>query len=432
MTRACSQAAMVWWLVLGTVACSDGGESHRSSAVETDSVGVRQVISASPLWDSGEGWHLTPEPLLSLGGVDAPFAQQFHHIEGVTRMSDGTIVVLNTASGQLRAFDSGGNHLWNAGGLGSGPGEMTNHQGKRLLRLPDDTLMVISGNYWITFDPDGKLVDHRMEPEEDGCRRLRIPAIGDRYLTCGRTRSDGVPGPWTRENTIVRIAQDRVDSLGPFFMGDGWQSRSTWIRSPLGPKGKVRFAPGEPTLLYARDDAYRIEFWDLAAGRLSMVVERLTPRVARSEADILLELRWGINDPAVRPTLRADDDRLSVADSLSIVNNFFLDELGFLWVRRSPAPGEGDEGIPREWFTPDSMERIGVVWDPSGLHDVFRPDGVYLGTVQLPPDLRGPGIIDPMGVEIGADYVLGITRDEWGVEHVTMFGLERGRAASQR
>ncbi len=422
---------MVWWLSLGLAACSDGGMPHPSSTAVTDSVGVRHVISSSPLWDSGEGWHLTPEPLLTLGGIDAPFAQQFHLIEGVTRMRDGTIVVLNTASGQLRAFDSGGNHLWSAGGLGPGPGEMSNHTGKRLLRLPGDTLLVTSGNYWITFGPDGQLVDHRLVPSEDGCRRLRIPATGDRYLECGNTRSAEVPGPWTRESTMVRMAQDRVDSLGPFFLRDGWRSRSSQIRSPLGPKGKLRFARSEPTLLYARDDAYRIEFWDLAAGSLSMVVERRTPRVARSEADILMELRWSINDPAVRSTLRADDDRLSVADSLSIVDNFFLDELGFLWVRRSPSPGEGDEGIPREWFAPDSTERIGVVWYPSGLHDVFRPDGVYLGTVQLPPDLRGPGRIDPRGVEIGVDYVLGIARDEWGVEHVRMFGLERGRMSSQ-
>lgn len=403
---------------------------HPSSTAVTDSVGVRRVISSSPLWDAGEGWHLTPEPLLSLGGVDAPFAQQFHLIEGVTRVSDGTIIVLNTASGQLRAFDSEGNHVWSAGGLGPGPGEMTNHAGKKLLRLPGDTLLVISENYWITFGPDGQLIDHRrLEPDQDGCRRLRIPVSGDRYLECGRTRSDGVPGPWTRENFIVRIAQDRVDSVGPFFLRDGWQSRSNWIQSPLGPKGKLRIAPNEPTLLYARDDAYRIEFWDLEAGSLSKVVERRTPRVARSEADILLALRWSFNDPTVRPTLRADDDRLSVVDSLSIVDNFFMDELGFLWIRRSPSPREGDEGIPREWFTPDGTERIGVVWNPSGVHDVFRPDGVYLGTVQLPPDLLGPGMIDPMGVEIGADYVLGVTADEWGVEHVRMFGLERGPLA---
>lgn len=60
---------------------------------------------------------------------------------------------------------------------------------------------------------------------------------------------------------------------------------------------------------------------------------------------------------------------------------------------------------------------------------VFRPDGAYLGTVQLPPDLHGPGMIDLLGVEIGADYVLGITWDEWGVELVRMYGLERGRSA---
>lgn len=424
--RVSSQAAVVWWLVLGPAACSDSGTSHPSSAVATDSAGAQTVVSAGPLWGPGEGWRVTPEPLLSLGVVDdTPSAQQFHQIEGITRMSDGTVVVLNTGTGEVRAFDSGGSHLWSAGGLGPGPGEMSDRPGKSLLKLPGDTLLIVSGNSWITFGPDGKLADHRHEPNEGGCRKLKIPGTDGRYLECRNTRNTGVPGPWTTESTIVRIEHDQVDSIGTFFLLDGWRTRDHKIRSPLGPKGRLRFARSEPTLLYARDDAYRIEFWDLAAGNLSMVLERRTPRRVRSEAETALALRWGINPPAVRPTLRADDARLSVADSLSIVDNFFLDEVGFLWVRRTRSPLEGDEGIPREWFTPDGSERIGTVWNPSGLHDVFRPDGVYLGTVQLPPDLHSPGRIDPKGVEVGADYVLGVTQDEWGVEYVKMFGLER-------
>ena len=88
-----------------------------------------------------------------------------------------------------------------------------------------------------------------------------------------------------------------------------------------------------------------------------------------------------------------------------------------------PSPSEGDIGVPQEVFTPDGTERIGVIWNPSGLHDVFRPDGVYLGTVELPSLGR---------VEIGADYVLGTTSDEWGIQYVSMFGLERGRTTSRQ
>lgn len=412
MIRASSHSVVVWWLVFAPVACSDGGMSHPSRTA-VDSAGTQVVVNASPLWGPGEGWRVTAEPLLSLGVVGAPpLAQQFHHIEGVTRMSDGTVVVLNTGSGEVRAFDSGGSHLWSAGGLGPGPGEMSDHRGKRLLRREGDTLLVISESTWITFDPEGRLADQRRELGENGCRK--IPGASGRYLECRTTKGDALPGPRTRESIIVRMGPSQVDSIGPFFLSDGWQNNFGYTRSPWGPKGTLKFALNEPTLVYARDDEYRIEFWDLATGSLSLVVKRQTARRARTAVEIAVAGPWTPNGP-VPPDVQAPP--LSVADSLSIVANFFLDELGFLWVQRAPSPSEGDIGVPQEVFTPDGTERIGVIWNPSGLHDVFRPDGVYLGTVKLPRLGR---------VEIGADYVLGTTSDDWGIQYVMMFGLERG------
>ena len=74
-----------------------------------------------------------------------------------------------------------------------------------------------------------------------------------------------------------------------------------------------------------------------------------------------------------------------------------------------------DPGV-REVSGPD--EARWTIPAPTGLHDVFRPDGVYLGTVKLPHDLRI--------AEIGPDYVLGMARDDLDVEYVRMYGLDRG------
>ena len=74
----------------------------------------------------------------------------------------------------------------------------------------------------------------------------------------------------------------------------------------------------------------------------------------------------------------------------------------------------------REITTPDGEEW--AIQVSSGLHDVFRPDGVYLGTVKLPTDL--------MITEIGADYILGIVRDEVDIQYVWMYGLDRGGGGS--
>ena len=66
------------------------------------------------------------------------------------------------------------------------------------------------------------------------------------------------------------------------------------------------------------------------------------------------------------------------------------DRLGFLWVEEYPMPGGKDDAVP--------------------LWTVFDVDGRVRGLVTTPPDLRI--------FEIGADYILGSTADEFGLEYV--------------
>lgn len=57
-----------------------------------------------------------------------------------------------------------------------------------------------------------------------------------------------------------------------------------------------------------------------------------------------------------------------------------------------------------------------------GPFSVFRPDGAWLGTVELPPGLpwiRGLTAL----IEIGTDYVLGVWEDEVGVEQVRLYRI---------
>lgn len=440
-----------WCLVLAAWGCSEDVEPPPAPGyIATDSAGVRKVVNNEPLWGAEEGWQLTPEPLLTLGVVDTPFAQQFHEIRGVTRLGDSTIVVLNSGSAELRAFDYSGRHLWSAGGRGDGPGEMGRQQDQRprLQRLAGDTLEVDNGWQRIRFGPGGELLDHR---RLDFARLHQ--EVGRYYVgSCPEGRSyfkelivvcptgDGLPQPGRRwessQTTVMQIpwTLDRVDTVGTFFRHEKWETsvplplppplpaeRTMQRPAPLGPKGRL-WIGGRPQLrlLYARNDAYRIEVWDLLDATLSMVIERRTPRRTRTEAEIFVAVWRGLlmlrePDPS---ELSLTNGRQPVVDSLSIAESFFLDDLGFLWVRRLPV-GD-DEG--RRWEVlapPDYKEPSGwVVPLPSGLHDVFRPDGVYLGTVKLPHDL------DVM--EIGPNYVLGVARDELGVEYVQLYGLDRG------
>jgi hypothetical protein len=52
---------------------------------------------------------------------------------------------------------------------------------------------------------------------------------------------------------------------------------------------------------------------------------------------------------------------------------------------------------------------------PNGPDDVFGPEGRWLGLA------RSPKGVQPL--EIGADYLLGLRRDDLGVEHVELYDL---------
>ena len=73
-----------------------------------------------------------------------------------------------------------------------------------------------------------------------------------------------------------------------------------------------------------------------------------------------------------------------------------VDALDYLWVFEYEAPGEE---------TPGSLAAI------------FDPDGRVLGYFEVPEALSI--------LEIGADYVLGLVRDEFGVPTVQLLPFER-------
>ena len=450
MSRGPSTMAMPTWahrlsacgLALLAAACSEEpAEPPPPAFTVIDSAGVRMVVNSGQLWDEGEGWQVTEEPVITLGVRDYPVEQQFVRLGEATRLSDGTIVVLEIEDMQLRAFDASGGLLWTAGGVGDGPGETRPYPDTRavLTKLPGDTLQLQNGQDRIRFDSGGELIEQRRVDYARFRRWGRIFLqycpfdayfLHDQIVFC-QDAWDSPPGSdgQTREETIMRTdwSLDRLDTLGTFFQAVGasmemeFQGRrqSFRLHSPLGPRGQFRVGGHDrPLLLYARNDSYRIEVWDIVTGALSMVVKRRAPRRARTGEEATFELQGGVwllpgNE---RTELDPADDRWAALDSVSINEDFHLDELGYLWVRRGPSPSEGDEGMLREFTAPDGMQ-----WETrvsSGLHDVFRPDGAYLGTVKLPHNLRV--------TEIGTDHILGIVRDEVDIQYVWMFGLERG------
>jgi hypothetical protein len=70
---------------------------------------------------------VAPTPMVVIGSVDGAVNTQFDRVYGAVRLPEGAIVVGNSGSGELRAFDARGQVLWSAGRQGAGPGEFGSH-----------------------------------------------------------------------------------------------------------------------------------------------------------------------------------------------------------------------------------------------------------------------------------------------------------------
>lgn len=68
-------------------------------------------------------WTISAEPVVSIGVAEGDPAVELHRATGAVRLADGTIVVANSGTAELRLFDSAGAYVRAVGRRGSGPGE---------------------------------------------------------------------------------------------------------------------------------------------------------------------------------------------------------------------------------------------------------------------------------------------------------------------
>ena len=86
------------------------------------------------------GWTVGPDPFITIGAAESPEEQQLFNVQGATRLSDGSIAVLNAGTGEVRLYDSAGRFTGAAGGRGQGPEEFRNMS--LLGTLPGHSLLI--------------------------------------------------------------------------------------------------------------------------------------------------------------------------------------------------------------------------------------------------------------------------------------------------
>jgi hypothetical protein len=147
-------------------------------------------------------------------------------------------------------------------------------------------------------------------------------------------------------------------------------------------------------MIIGTSDAYEVRFYSMD-GSLKRIVRKdhVPLRVTQSDVDSFVNRELeGMGVENISAESQRTIDRIPAPESLPAYSSFVTDIGGNLWV--------------------EEYRRIG---DYRPQWSVFDPEGRWLGLVTVPVHFRV--------TDIGADYVLGITTDESGVEKVTMYQL---------
>lgn len=387
---------------LSAIVAACAGEAADTGVMVRDSAGITIVENATPHWTAETAWRLDSARSLTIGSVDGPPEYQLYRVRGALRLDDGRIVVADGGSRQIRFYDATGSHIRSVGGEGEGPGEY--RVPGLLARYPGDSLLVWDGNLrrgtvlanngalGRTFD--GPLIGTPFYYVHD--------VFGDGSIF-GRL-DEGVEldsveiGLQRYHATYFRMdPTGRIDTVGVFFGNealtyttDGGNTALTSM--PLG-RDAVH-ATRADLLHFGSSDTWEVRTYT-SAGALVRISRNLNGNrpLTRELIDAYTSDALGrITDPATLRRREAMYDQTPWPETLPAYSDLKADTEGNLWVADYLAPGEEQ---PR--------------WT------VFDAEGRMLGAIETP--------IGFTIHEIGADYLLGVERDELDVEHVVMYGL---------
>lgn len=385
-------------------ACEAAPEA--STFEEADSAGVTLALNSGDAPTPNEGVVVGGDPLLELGTLSGDSLYQFSRIQGGARLSDGRLAILDGGSTQLRIYGADGvfERAW--GSEGAGPGEFRRPQ---LAGRSGDTLVVLDSNNrrvsrWL---PDEGLVDEVSLAEDAGGFFQVQGLFGDGTVVSGggfffsSASGQSLESGYRRSPTgFVRLGHDGTiaTDFGEFpGLEMYFEVGESNISARLVPFGKITdgavtedhvyvgTSDRPEVMMFGRDGTHvRTIRWAQAPVQVS----------ATDLADYREESLAEADDEDERRRIRSLVES-HAAETFPAYQNLEADRLGYLWVNEYRAPSDD---IPR--------------------YRIFDPQGRQVARVTLPPRV---GVL-----EIGGDYLLARYFDEFDVEYVVLYPLERG------
>lgn len=358
-------------------------------------------------------WTVEPEPVASIGGADDRLNYLVYGVVAANRLSDGRIVVAAQRSSEIKYFDSSGVHLKTAGRAGDGPGEYRGIIDAN--RLPGDTVMVLSRSPGLTWlAPSGEFARSHRVDWNNAAYPCRIAEF-DRHVL--------------RDGTVVSVFGDNFGNPGcPGIPPSPWRESALLLREDFveGTTDTLAILPGHERnspnyRVFGRSLAFAFgdeRFYASDTGSDSILVLSYT-------GDTLDVYASPFEEVAVPPSARTEDVRRFTTpqgqeqvgteylypDSYPRLGRLLVDELGYLWAMRFP-PTDEPVGAPQvSTIYGFVVQEGGAEWR------VLNPGGALVANVRTPPGL--------FPLEIGEDYVLGVSKDEYDVEAVELYRLRR-------
>ncbi len=342
-------------------------------------------------------WRLSERPILVLGTRDGRGPDAFGKVAGAARLRSGAVTVVDGMSLEVRTFSSTGEPLRTAGRQGAGPGEFRTVKSVRHCAgdstfVYDPALVRIS-----VFDPGGsytRALDVRSWSPEG------LPPYDFWCNTTGTLlfihRSSAPPaglGPRRPDVAITLVDRDgSVVNLGTFPASERYFSGSEDFPRPLGKETAVALGPAAVYL--GTGDAFEIAQYSLRGTRRGTLRDHRDP-VSVTTAHVNAFIEDQLARRAGRANTRALETlyrEIEYPKTFPAHGALLVDPGDDVWVESYPIPGDK----VHDWL-------------------IYSKAGVAVATMQVPSAFAV--------LEVGADYVLGVWRDESGVEYVTVYSL---------
>jgi len=392
-------------LALGVSACNPSA-GNPESFVTIDSAGIAIADNREPEWRVGGAWSLAARPDLSIGQAEGDSTQQLYQVAAAARIAADTVIVVNAGTAEVRWYDRAGRFIRSVGRQGGGPGEFS--------RFGPGNLCIVSDSEILVSDPGQQranvftragefvavvqLAADAAFPSIQGC-------FADGSLLAWRSvgSSDRIPGTiiqsqfiWSRLSANGERLADLVElPSSPQYLLDQGDGTATYHTIPFTTRPTAAAsseylyaAPGGPPVIECR----------ALTGTLDMLI-RWEPETRVQSADVYDRYRAYTIDAQSSAQRRTYWTRffelgLDTPDEIAAVSALQVDDAGYVWAERYRLP-----------------------WDSAATWDVFAPNGRWLGGVALPREFRP--------LHMGNDFILGVSRDQLGVERVDSYHLQR-------